>query len=172
MTTKTWRQLWSIWVERTFHLRKRVGLDIHLSSSNCLRTSPMIWPTLCKALMLSSVVSKLFCRPLISIRRALSFASHSLDSRSLFLYDSRACCLSGSPPPSIWRKEGLAKGLLCWRRVLNIMRRTPGKSFRFLCMKYRRLKLLGGRKNWVARNLDEAYLRTSPLPMFFCSGTR
>ena len=66
----------------------------------------MIWPTLCKAFMLSSVVSKLFCRPLISIRKDLSFASHSLDSRSLFLYCSKACCLSGSPPPSMVGNEG------------------------------------------------------------------
>ena len=36
----------------------------------------MIWPTLCNALMLSSVVSKSFCRPLISIRKVLELCFH------------------------------------------------------------------------------------------------
>jgi hypothetical protein len=51
--------------------------------------------------MFSSVVSKSFWSILISNRRAFSLASHSLDSKSLFLYDSRAWSRSGSPPPSM-----------------------------------------------------------------------
>lgn len=46
--------------------------------------------------MLSSVLSKSFCRPLISNRKALSFASHSLDSSSLFLNVCSACDRSSS----------------------------------------------------------------------------
>lgn len=86
---------------------------IHLSSSSCFSTSPIICPTLCSALMLSSVISNCFCRPLMSIRRALSFASQSLDSISLFLNASRACCLSGSPPPSMTTDAGDGTNV-CW----------------------------------------------------------
>ena len=49
--------------------------------------------------MFSSDTSKSCWRPLISNRSAFSFASHSLDSKSLFLYSSRACSRSGSLLP-------------------------------------------------------------------------
>jgi len=69
---------------------------LHLSSSSCFKTSPMICPTLCRALILSSVWSKSFCKPLISNRKAFSFASHSLDSKSLVLNKSSAWARSSS----------------------------------------------------------------------------
>lgn len=69
---------------------------LHLSSSSCFSTSPMICPTLCSALMFSSVRSKSFCRPLISRRRFLSLASHSRDSMSLVRYELRAAWRSSS----------------------------------------------------------------------------
>ena len=69
---------------------------VHRSSSSCFRTSPIICPTLCNALMLSSVWSYSFCKPLMSSRKFLSFASHSRDSMSLALNDARACWRSWS----------------------------------------------------------------------------
>ena len=72
------------------------GGRAHLSSSSCLSTSPMICPTLCNALMLSSVWSNSFCRSLISRRRFLSFVSQSLDSISFCLNEKRACSRSRS----------------------------------------------------------------------------
>jgi len=72
--------------------------NLHLSSSSCFSTSPIIWPTLCKALILSSVWSNSFCKPLMSRRRAFSFASHSRDSNSFALKVSRACRRSSSIP--------------------------------------------------------------------------
>src|SRR5690554_5090712 len=86
--------------EQGQHLRRCLLLtaegNAHLSSSNCFSTSPMIWPTLCSALMLSSVWSYSFCRPLISNRRFLSFVSHSRDSISFCLKEARACSRSWS----------------------------------------------------------------------------
>lgn len=52
------------------------------SSSSCFRTSPMIWPTLCNALMFSSVWLNSFSRSLISSRRFLSLTSQLRDSSS------------------------------------------------------------------------------------------
>lgn len=52
------------------------------SSSSCLRTSPMIWPTLCNALIFSSVWLNSFSRSLISSRRFLSLTSQLRDSSS------------------------------------------------------------------------------------------
>lgn len=56
--------------------------DVHLSSSSCFSTSPMIWPTLCNALMFSSVWLNSFSRSLISRRRFLSLTSQFRDSSS------------------------------------------------------------------------------------------
>lgn len=56
----------------------------------------MIWPTLCNALMFSSVWLKSFSRPLISRRKFLSLTSQFLDSSSESVYREIASCLSGS----------------------------------------------------------------------------
>ncbi len=87
-------------------LSSKLQWDLHLSSSSCFKTSPIIWPTLCSALMLSSVVSKSFCSPFMSIRRVFSFASISLSSSNFFLYCSKASVLSGSLSPSILTVDG------------------------------------------------------------------
>ncbi len=56
----------------------------------------MICPTLCRALMLSSVRSNSLARSLISIRRFFSLASHSRDSMSFARYELRAAWRSSS----------------------------------------------------------------------------
>lgn len=45
----------------------------------------MIWPTLCSALMFSSVTSYSFCRSRMPMRSDLSLASHSRSSSRVFL---------------------------------------------------------------------------------------
>ena len=56
----------------------------------------MIWPTLCNALMFSSVLLNSFSRSLISRRRFLSLTSQFRDSSSESVYLVMASALSGS----------------------------------------------------------------------------
>ena len=78
-----------------------------------------------------------FCRSRIPSRRFFSFASHSLDSNSLFLYCSKACVLSGSPTPSMMGKSYAVLSLYvlgddekCWLAGLDEERqaRVQGRN--------------------------------------------
>lgn len=86
--------------------RLLAGADIHLSSSSCFRTSPMIWPTLCNALMFSSVLLNSFSKSLISRRRFFSLTSQFRDSSSESVYLLMASALSGSDMLGRSAREG------------------------------------------------------------------
>jgi hypothetical protein len=74
--------------------------DLQRSSSSCLRTSPMIWPTLCRAFRSSSVLSYSFFCTLTDSRRLRTLVSISLCLISFFLYSATAWSRRSAAPTS------------------------------------------------------------------------
>mmetsp|Transcript_486 Transcript_486/g.1350 ORF Transcript_486/g.1350 Transcript_486/m.1350 type:complete len:300 (-) Transcript_486:88-987(-) len=136
----------------TIYRGPELAFTINLSSSNCLKTSPMICPIDCNAVKSPSVLSNCFFASFNSIRRFRTRASSSLCWSISRVNSAIACCFLGSSPSPPSSPPG-APGTSGFCGATSVM--MCSSIARFLQRVYDGIQISRTRERFISRSRDD-----------------